>query len=384
MKRNLKHNLPYAIYFFIFGAFAFVYTQLIPFLTYLGFQAYERGIILAAISLLSVFTQMLYGYLSDRYNTIKPFFNWSLVILGLISYILYQSTHRHFFLILLLVSFVGALFRTLAGYLETWTLLSDENAQQRFGGIRAFGSIGWAVMAPLTSVIVENYGYGVLATVILITTLCSLALTIFQDDVKNMQSTPIRLRDLIDLVKTPDYVVLVVVFALINVVFNTDNFTVIDKMIDLDATYSQIGLKWSIQALIELPLLFAGGWLLVKFNMVKLLRVTIVFFALRIVLNALAVEPNQMLVVSLLQGITFPLLFLVQKFMIDQITTPKLRSSAQMIGLAIFGAFPAFITPLISGFMVDRFGFNFTLLLFGSSLLFGYLLTHRLTQFHSK
>lgn len=239
-------------------------------------------------------------------------------------------------------------------------------------------------MAPLTSVIVENYGYGVLATVILITTLCSLALTIFQDDVKNMQSTPIRLRDLIDLVKTPDYVVLVVVFALINVVFNTDNFTVIDKMIDLDATYSQIGLKWSIQALIELPLLFAGGWLLVKFNMVKLLRVTIVFFALRIVLNALAVEPNQMLVVALLQGITFPLLFLVQKFMIDQITTPKLRSSVQMIGLAIFGAFPAFITPLISGFMVDRFGFNFTLLLFGSSLLFGYLLTHRLTQFHSK
>lgn len=384
MKISFKHNLPYAIYFFIFGAFAFVYTQLIPFLTYLGFQAYERGVILATISLLSIFTQMFYGYLSDKYNTIKPFFNWSLLVLGFVAYILYQTTSRHFFLILLLVSFVGALFRTLAGYLETWTLLSDENAQSRFGGIRAFGSIGWAVMAPLTSIIVENFGYGVLATVILITTLLSLALTMFQEDVKNMQSTTIRLGDVVELIKTPDYVILVVVFALINIVFNTDNFTVIDKMIDLQATNSQIGLKWSIQALIELPLLFAGGWLLIKYNMVKLLRVTILFFALRIILNVIAIDPNQMLLISLLQGVTFPLLFLVQKFMIDQVTTANLRSSAQMIGLAFYGALPAFITPLVSGVLVSVVGFNTTLLLFGSTLIIGYILTLRLTQFHSK
>lgn len=382
MTNQLYKFLPYSIYFFVFGSFSFIYTQLIPFLTYLGFDAFERGIILSSISLLSLLTQVIYGYLSDKHNKIKPFFNFSFLTLGVLSYILYQSSQSDFFLILLLVSFAGALFRTLAGYLETWTLLTDKNAKNRFGGIRAFGSIGWAIMAPLTSIIVENYGYNMLASVILVITLVSLILTMLQEDVSSVQSSSIRLSDIQELIKTPDYLLLLIIFALINMGFNTDNFTVIDKMIFLNATNSQVGLKWSIQAIIELPLLLASGWLLMKFNMIKILRIAIIFFIARIFLNAIAVNPNQILLISILQGITFPLSFLVQKFMIDEITPLKLRSSAQMIGLAFYGAFPAFLTPLLSGLFVNLFGFNFTLCIFGIALFVGYFFTYRLTQFH--
>jgi MFS transporter, OHS family, lactose permease len=382
MRKLINFILPYSIYFFVFGSFAFIYTQLIPFLTFLGFSTFERGLILSSISLLTLFIQIIYGYFSDKYNTIKPFFNISYLILGILSFVLYKSTSSNFFFIMLLVSLVGALFRTLAGYLETWTLLSDESVKMRFGAIRAFGSIGWALIAPLTSIIVNQYGYSVLANVLLIMTFFTLGLTYMQRDVTSIETSSLRFVDIKELIKTPDYVKLIIIFTIINIGFNTDNFTVIDKMIFLNATNTQIALKWSIQAIIEMPALFLSGWILLKLDILKALRISIVFFVLRIALNGFANSPDQILMISLLQGVTFPLSFLAQKFMIEQITPVRLRSSAQMIGLAFYGAFPAFFTPLVSGFLVSLTGYDMSLFIFSISLLSGLALTYRLTQFH--
>ena len=382
MRKLVNTILPYSIYFFVFGSFAFIYTQIIPFLTYLGFTIFERGLILSSVSLLTLVIQIIYGFFSDKYNTIKPIFNLSYLILGILSFILYQSTSSNFYFILLLVSLVGSLFRTLAGFLETWTLLSDEKIKLKFGAIRAFGSIGWALTAPLTSIVVNIYGYSMLSYLIIAMVVASLFLTIMQKDVEDIETAELKFKDIKELIKTPDYVILILIFTVINIGFNTDNFTVIDKMIDLGATNNEIALKWSIQAIIEMPVLFLSTWILLRFNMLSVLRVSVIFFIVRIGLNGLATTPQQILYISLFQGITFPLSFIAQKFMIEKITPLKLRSSAQMLGLAIFGAFPAFFTPLVSGILVEYVGYNTTLYLFSITLIVSLLLTFKLTQFH--
>lgn len=382
MRKLVNTILPYSIYFFVFGSFAFIYTQIIPFLTYLGFTIFERGLILSSVSLLTLVIQIIYGFFSDKYNTIKPIFNLSYLILGILSFILYQSTSSNFYFILLLVSLVGSLFRTLAGFLETWTLLSDEKIKLKFGAIRAFGSIGWALTAPLTSIVVNIYGYSMLSYLIIAMVVASLFLTIMQKDVEDIETAELKFKDIKELIKTPDYVILILIFTVINIGFNTDNFTVIDKMIDLGATNNEIALKWSIQAIIEMPVLFLSTWILLRFNMLSVLRISVIFFIARIGFNGLATTPVQILYVSLFQGITFPLSFIAQKFMIEKITPLKLRSSAQMLGLAIFGAFPAFFTPLVSGILVEYVGYNTTLYLFSITLIVSLLLTFKLTQFH--
>jgi len=382
MRKLVNTILPYSIYFFVFGSFAFIYTQIIPFLTYLGFTIFERGLILSSVSLLTLVIQIIYGFFSDKYNTIKPIFNLSYLILGILSFILYQSTSSNFYFILLLVSLVGSLFRTLAGFLETWTLLSDEKIKLKFGAIRAFGSIGWALTAPLTSIVVNIYGYSMLSYLIIAMVVSSLFLTIMQKDVEDIETAELKFKDIKELIKTPDYVILILIFTVINIGFNTDNFTVIDKMIDLGATNNEIALKWSIQAIIEMPVLFLSTWILLRFNMLSVLRISVIFFIARIGFNGLATTPVQILYVSLFQGITFPLSFIAQKFMIEKITPIKLRSSAQMLGLAIYGAFPAFFTPLVSGILVEYVGYNTTLYLFSITLIVSLLLTFKLTQFH--
>jgi len=382
MRKLINNFLPYSIYFFVFGSFAFIFTQLIPFLTYLGYSTFERGLLLSSISLLTLVIQIMYGFFSDKYNTIKPIFNYSYLALGILSFFLYQTTQFNFYFVLLLVSLVGSLFRTLAGFLETWTLLSNESVKLKFGAIRAFGSIGWAIAAPLTSIIVIEYGYPMLSFVIMGMILISLLMTSFQADVTSIETASIKFADISDLLRTPDYVKLIVIFTIINIGFNTDNFTVIDKMIYLNASTNQIALKWSIQAIIEMPALFLSGWILMKLDILKALRISIIFFIIRIGLNGLAINPTQILYISLFQGVTFPLAFLAQKFMIEKVTPVRLRSSAQMIGLAIYGAFPAFFTPLVSGLLVSLFGYDNTLFIFSISLFSGLYLTFRLTQFH--
>jgi MFS transporter, OHS family, lactose permease len=384
MRKLINNFLPYSIYFFVFGSFAFIYTQLIPFLTYLGYSTFERGILLSSISLLTLVIQVMYGFFSDKYNTIKPIFNYSYLVLGILSFFLYQTTQFNFYFVLLLVSLVGSLFRTLAGFLETWTLLSNESVKLKFGAIRAFGSIGWAIAAPLTSIIVIEYGYSMLSYVIMGMILISLLMTSFQSDVTSIETASIKFADISELLRTPDYVKLIVIFTIINIGFNTDNFTVIDKMINLNASTNQIALKWSIQAIIEMPALFLSGWILMKLDILKALRISIIFFIIRIGLNGLATNPTQILYISLFQGVTFPLAFLAQKFMIEKVTPVRLRSSAQMIGLAIYGAFPAFFTPLASGLLVSLLGYDNALFIFSISLFSGLYLTFRLTQFHKE
>jgi len=203
-----------------------------------------------------------------------------------------------------------------------------------------------------------------------------------QKDVEDIETAELKFKDIKELIKTPDYVILILIFTVINIGFNTDNFTVIDKMIDLGATNNEIALKWSIQAIIEMPVLFLSTWILLRFNMLSVLRISVIFFIARIGFNGLATTPVQILYVSLFQGITFPLSFIAQKFMIEKITPLKLRSSAQMLGLAIFGAFPAFFTPLVSGILVEYVGYNTTLYLFSITLFVSLLLTFKLTQFH--
>ena len=212
--------------------------------------------------------------------------------------------------------------------------------------------------------------------------LISLLMTIFQPDVSNIETASLKFSDISELLRTPDYVKLIVIFTIINIGFNTDNFTVIDKMIDLNASTNQIALKWSIQAVIEMPALFLSSWVLMKLDILKALRISIIFFIIRIGLNGLAANPTQILYISMLQGVTFPLAFLAQKYMIEKVTPIRLRSSAQMIGLAIYGAFPAFFTPLVSGLLVNFVGYNNALFIFSVSLFSGLYLTYSLTQFH--
>jgi hypothetical protein len=56
-----------------------------------------------------------------------------------------------------------------------------------------------------------------------------------------------------------------------------DMYTVIDKILFVGGSNDDVAFKWSFQAIMELPLFFLGGWMLLKLGSKKILIFSIIF-----------------------------------------------------------------------------------------------------------
>ena len=65
----------------LFVAISLFHTQLLPFLKKVGYNATQRNMIMACNALCSILFQVLFGYLCDRYKSMKKFFILSYAIL---------------------------------------------------------------------------------------------------------------------------------------------------------------------------------------------------------------------------------------------------------------------------------------------------------------
>lgn len=358
------------LYLFVFAGLALTYTQIIPFLTFIGYSPIERGIILSTIAVVAIFGQFFVGYLCDKYNTVKRFYNILSILYVIINALMYSYTNNQFFIHLLLVSLTGGLFRVLSGLLETWTIETNEYIKNHFGTIRAFGAIGWAIGAPLTSFVINRFGYQSIGFAFAIIILMSHVVSYTLPDARKVEkNVNLRLTDIKELLKNKRYVQLVVMLVFVNIVFAADMYTVIDKMIYIGSTNDQIAFKWSFQAVTELPLFFLGFYLLKRFGANKLLIFSMLMFIIRFLLYTLASTPIQIIAISGMQSITFPLLMVAQKVLISDESPLNLQSTGQMFALSMYIGLSALITPILSGVLVEAFGYNMTLLIMTVSLL---------------
>jgi MFS family permease len=143
MSEKRIFTINFVLYLVAFISLALAFTQMIPFLIYVGYDPLQRGMILSTIAFVAFFGQLWSGYLCDRYHTVKRFFGLFWIVFTISSVLMYYVTAQVFFFHFIAVSFVGGLFRVTNGLLETWTIETSKKVRDNFGMIRAFGAIGW-------------------------------------------------------------------------------------------------------------------------------------------------------------------------------------------------------------------------------------------------
>ncbi|KAF0226476.1 MAG: major facilitator superfamily transporter [Erysipelotrichaceae bacterium] len=354
------------IFLFAYAAFAVSNTQILPFMTQIGYTPSQRGLILSGSALVAMIGQFLFGYLCDKYKTVKKMFYLSTILFIILVYWAYSVTQVAFFFHLISISLMSGFFRILFGLLDSWTIERDPILRKNFGVIRAFGSIGWIIGSPLTVWALSKGGYGALGLNVAILSIITLLLGYKVGDAQKVaHQQPIKLVDVKQLLKTKQYVVLLMILLIVNIAMAADAYTVVDKIIKLNGSASDISNKWVIQAISELPLFFLGSLLYKRFSAKTLLMVGIFMFVLRFLLSAFATSVNQLVMIASLQLFTFPLVLLSSKLLVDMETPGHLKSTGQLLGMAVYMSFSALVSPLISGFMVDWVGTNNTLIFFG-------------------
>lgn len=341
-------------YFLVFIAVSMPIAYMQTFLESVGYTVVERGWILSGTALVSIAMQFLAGYLCDKYQTNKKIFQIGLVIMAFFTFFSYQVTNREIFFHLIFISMMSGMFRTVLAIQDAWVLETDETCKNNYGSIRALGSIGWMIGAPIGAWIIEQYGYTMIGVVFVGLSVVNLLCTLWLEDAQKVKpQEPLKLSDLSRLFKSAQYRRIVLIFFFINIISTADMYTTVDKMIALSASESIIGMRWSVQAFVELPLFFAGAFLLNKFGNKKLLLFGIFMYIVRFMGYAVVQTPMGIIGASLLQCVTFPLIMITSKTLINAATPADLRSSGQTVAMALYGGVPLFLTPITVGFLIE-------------------------------
>ena len=361
----------------IFYVFPFVFLQ--PFLEYIGYNVIERGILLSSCAIVAIVSQFFIGYLCDKYKTNKKFYIFTVVFVVLSAVLLYSQTEKNFIFHLILVASISGLLRTLMAIQDAWCLEIDNDTKRFYGPIRGFGSLGWMLASPLVSIFISSYGYYSLVYSSIITGGVLMAISlVVKDATKHDSNEPITNNDIKLLLANKEFVLIILIFLIINVLDTANVYTVIDKLMFLQASDQLMSYRWSIQAFVELPIFLMGTYLLKRFGDYKLMMFSSFMFTIKFLLFAISKTPEQIILVTILQAITFPLFLISSKSLVDSITPSNLKSSGQTIASSLSNGPALLLTPIISGLLINSFGVDSTLLIFGIfgilSLVFGYKL----------
>lgn len=356
IKKKMKWKL-YALNFFVFFAIAMVNTQMIPYLSKLGYNVLERGWILAGNAIVSIIGQFLFGWLCDRFKKIRRFFLLAYALLLASSFAMFLMQDRIFFYHLFTVSLMGGMVKVLMGLDETWMLELDE---QHYGKLRAWGALGLTIGSPIAGFLVKNFEYSSLLISFSIVSVLLLYLIQTSEDAKK-KGKGMQFKDIAEFIKNRRYVVLVLIYLLVYMIGTADQYVVIDKLLDIHASSTQVGIKWALQSFMEVPLFLFSAKILKRFSSFTLLWFGTIMYAVKFFCYGFFQTPWGIIMTSTLQLVTLPIIMLTSKLLIKEVTDQSVASSAQMFAMAIFIGFSGLITPLITSFLSKQIGYDHTL-----------------------
>lgn len=358
LKRTMKWKL-YSLNFLSFFTISMVNTQMIPYLTQLGYDVVVRGYILAGNAIIAIIGQFLFGYVCDKYKKIKPFFALAYGLLLLSGMLMFWQSEQMFWYHMVTVGIMGGMVKVIMGLNETWMLEIDS---EHYGILRAAGALGLTVGSPIAGLLVDHFGFSALMIGLGITSIfCFLFIFLAQDVQKSGAS--IQITTLKKLMVNVPYLLLVLIYLLVYMIGTADQYVVIDKMLDIGAPHSLVGIKWALQSFMEVPLFLFASRILKKFQPSTLLIFGTLMYALKFVLYGISQDGWWIVATASLQLVTLPIIMLTSKVLIKEATPEELASSAQMFAMAIFIGVSGLLTPMITSFLSATFGYDTTLFL---------------------
>ena len=352
------------LFFLSYFSYFLPYTLMIPWLTSLGFSQVQRSWMFAASALAAMIGQILSGFLCDRWKTLRKPYLFTLIGLVVCGWRLYASNSYEG--PLLWAGLFGAVFRVNMGILDSWALESDPSGNLRYGVIRGYGALGSILGSVCASIISVRLGIQDIAGFVLLAGSLTLVFALRQSEGKGLKTKQnFQWSDVKALLKLKGYWRMILILWVIHFMSNADILTVIDKMTALGANSQLISIKWILQSLCELPLFLISSWLLKRWSARRLLQFSLAMYCLRLGLTSFASTPEMIVFISGLQLVTFPLLQISAKILIDRQVPVSLRATGQQLALGIYSGCSMMLAPLVFGGLTTVCSYDATLMITG-------------------
>jgi PPP family 3-phenylpropionic acid transporter len=365
---QMKKTAPFMFYVLYYAAISFSMPFIILYFQDLGFSGAQIGLLTGMAPLITLVGAPLWTGLADAKGKHKL-----VMSITILAAVVFSSLFPFFKTIIpiLLLVFVYSLFSApINSFADsaTMTMLAGEKAM--YGRVRIGGTIGWGLMAPLAGFIIQSYGlkwiFWGYAGIMMLTLFVSQKFTFGS----NLTDAPVHW-DVRKVLRNRNWAYFLILGFIGGIAFTSVNSYLAPYMKELGANQSTVGIALTISTLGELPVLFFANRLLKRFGAYSLLKMGMIVTGIRLLLYAWFNFPMGILVFQLLNGMTYPLVWVAGVSYADENSLPGMKATAQGLwGAMVFG-FGASAGGLISGLMLGSIGGQWMYLIIGCFVLAG-------------
>ncbi|ASK61190.1 MFS transporter [Virgibacillus phasianinus] len=346
--------LPLKMLLFSFHATNTIIISFLPlYLKHKGLDGTEIGWVLAVGPLASIFAQPFWGYMSDKYKTVKRIL--LICIMGLlISSVLFFQMNG-----LLAIILMGAVFYFFTSPIGA---LGDSLAQRRsddlrvsFGSIRMWGSIGFATSSLIVGEVLSSIGIQYMIWPYLFFGVIALLVAFRLTDVK-VESDPIQLKDVKQIVTNKPFIIFLGIIVFITISHRANDSYIGLYIAQLGGSESMIGLAWFVGVASEaLVFALAGKWFRKYHPLIFIIAAGIIYSGRWFIYSAID-DPIYIIALQFLHGVTFGVFYLSAFNYITRLIPKLLQSTGHLVFFAVFFGVSGIAGSLVGGALIDSFG----------------------------
>lgn len=359
---KMRKLWPFAFYFLLFAAIASVGPFLVLYYQGLGFTGAQIGLLTGLTPLITLFSAPLWTGLADRARRHRPMMG--LAILAGVATLFVFPLLNAFVPVLLIAALLSFFTAPVTPFADSATMFMLGDEKEMYARVRLGGTIGFGLAAPIAGVLVQNYGlrsaFWASATLFLLGFVVSQKLVFGQLMVDGPAGGRVR-----TLLMNPRWLLFLIVALAGGAASAAFNNYFFPYMKELGANESMMGLALTVGTIAEIPILFFGNRLIKRLKAYGLLMLSMVVTGLRLLLFAASGTPDLVLFIQLLNGLTFPVMWVAGVSYADENAPAGMSATAQGLFSAMVMGFGTAVGGFIGGPLLEGVGGRGLYLVFG-------------------
>jgi PPP family 3-phenylpropionic acid transporter len=371
-----QHRLLRLFTFSFFMTMGIVVTFFPLYFDYKGYSKIQIGLLYAIGPLIGIATNLLWGFLSDRFQTVKKIM--IILIFGQLITAILVFTAGWFSLLYVCLAMFFFFQQPVNSLNDSQLMLSIRASGKSYASFRVWGSIGFAVSAGGFGLLLRHYGTGLTPILCLFTITCTLILVFFLKDARQ-SGKKMALGGMLNILRSKKFVWFLILIIIMSVSHRFNDGFLALYMRQLGASDSVIGYAWMASALSEIPMFFFLSRHGHRFKELPLLAFAGIVYALRFFIMGSIHNPAWIIGVQLLHSLTFGVFLITANRYISQIIPDEYRSSGQAIFAVAWSSIAGLISGMLGGWMYDAVGGSTVYVIAGCLSIvaaIGFLATH--------
>jgi PPP family 3-phenylpropionic acid transporter len=271
----------------------------------LGFSGAEIGLLTGTAPLITFFGAPLWTRLADSTHQHRRIMTFTM---GAATLCVCLTPLLHAFLPILVNGlFLSFFMSPVSSFADNSTMLALGEKREHFGRVRLGGTIGFALMAAVAGIAVQNTGLRAAFWIAGSLYLLGLLISLKFDHGKRV-ANPGPKPGAGSLLRDPRWIIFLGIAFAGGVALTAVNNYLFPLMEELGAKGSAMGIALTVGSVLEFPALFFSNRLIRLFKPYGLFLLSMVFTAARLLLLGWNASPDLILLIQLLNGLSFPLM----------------------------------------------------------------------------